>query len=53
MSHRKDEQEPDEDLQAIMDAAWVHTREKVFKKKRNSVATKHLKPGEEESHAVG
>jgi len=26
-----------EDEQAIVNAAWVHSRDKVFKKKRNSI----------------
>ena len=30
--------EGNEDLQAIVNAAWVTSRDKVFKKKRNSVA---------------
>ena len=33
----KDGSEVDEDEQAIIDAAWLKSRDNVFKKKRNSV----------------
>jgi hypothetical protein len=33
-----------EELQSILDAAWVNTRDKVFKKKRNSLIQKSITP---------